>query len=112
MEYPPLVSCPNWVSSNRDGDSNPGGSNFRLVSQLARELWFPFEENAATGLALLAATFRREAASIAIKITSVKIVNADSFARIFYCNVINVVGLRAMESPVASPASDAPMRSA
>lgn len=45
----------------------------------------------------------REAAPIAIKMTGVKIVIADSFARIFYRNCINV-GLLALESPAASAA--------
>ena len=43
----------------------------------------------------------REAAPVAIKMTGVKIVIADSFARIFYRNCINV-GLLALESPAAS----------
>ena len=45
----------------------------------------------------------REAAPVAIKMTGVKIVIADSFARIFYRNCINV-GLLALESPAASAA--------
>ncbi len=43
----------------------------------------------------------REAAPVAIKMTGVKIVIAESFARIFYRNCINV-GLLALESSAAS----------
>ena len=43
----------------------------------------------------------REAAPIAIKMTGVKVVIAQSFARIFYRNSINV-GLLALESPAAA----------
>ena len=43
----------------------------------------------------------REAAPLAIKMTGVRVVIAQSFARIFYRNSINV-GLLALESPAAS----------
>jgi 3-isopropylmalate dehydratase small subunit len=67
---------PTFASQVQAGDMVVGGRNFGCGSS-------------------------REAAPIAIRMTGVKVVIAQSFARIFYRNSINV-GLLALESPTAS----------
>lgn len=68
-------ASPQFAASVQPGDFVIGGRNFGCGSS-------------------------REAAAIAIKMTGVKVVIAESFARIFYRNCINV-GLLALESPIA-----------
>lgn len=69
---------PSFVDDVKEGDIMVGGKNFGCGSS-------------------------REHAPIAIKASGISLVIADSFARIFYRNAINV-GLPIMESPEAASA--------
>jgi 3-isopropylmalate dehydratase small subunit len=87
----------NW---NKDTEKLKANCFIDLAPEFAKEV---AAEDFVVGGENFGCGSSREAAPVAIKMTGVKIVIADSFARIFYRNCINV-GLLALESPAASAA--------